>query len=145
MYNNVRQDDRPTLKSNERRMIGCWARFICIHSNKSQTVVSMTEKHVTVSARIRGSQVEEVERLAARRGADKSAILRELIATGLREQRLSDALELVRARKITVWRAAEVADITYREMLAHLKAHNITFPLSEEELKREAEEILGRQ
>lgn len=121
------------------------ARFICIHLDKMKTVVIMTVEQVTISARIQRSQVEEVERLAAKRGVDRSTILRELIARALQEQRLREALELVRARKATVWRAAEVAGVTYREMLAFLKAHNVTFPLSEDELKREVDEILGRQ
>jgi len=116
-----------------------------MHFNKLQIVVAMVEEQVTISARIQRSQVKEVERLAAKRGVDRSTIFRELITIALREQRLKDALELVRARKKTVWMAAEVAGVTYREMLALLKAHNVTFPLSEEELKREVDEILGRQ
>lgn len=105
----------------------------------------MTEEQVTISARIQRSQVKEISRLAAKRGVDRSTVLRELVARALEEQRLEDALELVRARKTTVWMAAELAGVTYREMLAQLKAHNVAFPLSEDELKREIDEILGRQ
>jgi len=42
-----------------------------------------------------------------------------------------------------VWKAAEIAGITYREMLELLKTHNIPFTLSEQELRREIEEITG--
>jgi len=42
-----------------------------------------------------------------------------------------------------VWKAAEIAGITYREMLELLKNHNIPFTLSEQELRREIEEITG--
>ena len=63
----------------------------------------------------------------------------------LQEQRLKEALELVRAKKMTVWKAAEVAGVTYREMLAFLRTHNITFPRSEDELRREVDEGLGCQ
>jgi len=63
----------------------------------------------------------------------------------LQEQKFKEALELVRAKKMTVWKAAEVAGVTYREMLAFLKTHNITFPLSENELRREVDEVLGYQ
>jgi predicted HTH domain antitoxin len=105
----------------------------------------MVEEQVTISARIQKSQAKEVERLAAMRGVDRSTVIRELLSMALREQKLKEALDLVRAKKVTVWRAAETAGVTYREMLGLLKMHNIPFPLSEEELKREAEEILGRQ
>jgi len=100
---------------------------------------------VTVSARVRRSQAEEVERLAVKRGLDKSAIIRELLATAIREHKIREVLDLVRAKKVTVWKAAEMAEITYREMLELLRIHNIPFPLSIEELKREVEEIIGRQ
>jgi len=100
---------------------------------------------VTVSARVRRSQAEEVERLAVKRGLDKSAIIRELLATAIREHKIREVLDLVRAKKVTVWKAAEMAEITYREMLELLRIHNIPFPLSIEELKREVEEIIGRE
>lgn len=104
----------------------------------------MVEKQVTISARIERSQAEEVERLAARRRVDKSTVIRELLASALQRQRLRDALDLVQARKVTVWKAAEIAGVSYREMLDLLKTHNVTFPLSKEELKLEIEEIIGR-
>ena len=100
---------------------------------------------MTVSARVRRSQAEEVERLAVKRGLDKSAIIRELLATAIREHKIREVLDLVRAKKVTVWKAAEMAEITYREMLELLRIHNIPFPLSIEELKREVEEIIGRE
>jgi len=63
----------------------------------------------------------------------------------LQEQKFKEALELVRAKRMTVWKAAEVAGVTYREMLAFLRTHNITFLLSEDELRREVDEVLGYQ
>jgi predicted HTH domain antitoxin len=101
------------------------------------------EELTTVSARIQKSQAEEIERLASKRGTDKSAVIRELLATALQNKRIEEALNQVQAKKITVWKAAEIAGITYREMLELLKTHNIPFPLSEQELRREIEEITG--
>jgi len=39
-----------------------------------------------------------------------------------------------------VWKAAEIAGLTYREMLEKLKEHNVPFPITVEEL---ASEISG--
>jgi len=103
----------------------------------------MEEELTTVSARIQKSQAEEIERLASKRGTDKSAIIRELLAAAIQNKRIEDALNQVQAKKITVWKAAEIAGVTYREMLELLKSHNIPFPLSEQELRREIEEITG--
>ncbi len=105
----------------------------------------MGERIVTVSARIPRSQLREVERLAETRGLDKSTVVRALLDLGLRETKLKEALDLVRERKVSVWRAARMAGIDYRGMLAALRIHNVPFPLSERELERELGELSGNQ
>jgi len=101
----------------------------------------MEKELTTVSARIQKSQAEEIERLASKKGTDKSTVIRELLATALQDKRIEDALNQVQAKKITVWKAAETAGVTYREMVELLKTRNISFPLSDQELRREIEEI----
>ena len=103
----------------------------------------MVEELVTVSARIQKSQVKEIERLAAKRGADKSSVIRELLTAAIQKQKLEEALDQVRTMKMTVWKAAETAGVTYRTMLSLLKTHNIPFPLTPGELQREIEEIIS--
>jgi len=101
----------------------------------------MGEKVVTVSARIPRSQLREVERLADARGVDKSSVVRTLLDLGIRETKLREALDLVRERKVSVWRAARMVGIDYRDMLAALRTHNVPFPLSDKELERELREL----
>lgn len=101
------------------------------------------EELVTVSARVQKTQAKEIERLAAQKGLDKSTIIRQLLTTAIQKQKIEEALDQVRTMKITVWKAAEIAGVTYREMLELLKTHNIPFPLSGAELQREIEEITG--
>ena len=101
----------------------------------------MREKVVTVSARIPRSQLREVERLADARGVDKSSVVRTLLDLGIRETKLREALDLVRERKVSVWRAARMVGIDYRDMLAALRTHNVPFPLSDKELERELREL----
>jgi len=103
----------------------------------------LSEEMVTVSVRIPKSQVREIEELAAKRGVDKSSIIRELLSSAIREEKLKEVLEQLRMRKITVWKAAKIVGVTYREMLNFLKIYNVSFPLSGEELRREIEEIIG--
>lgn len=101
----------------------------------------MGEKVVTVSARIPRSQLREVERLADARGIDRSSVVRTLLDLGIRETKMREALDLVRERKVSVWRAARMAGIDYRDMLAALRTHNVPFPLSDKELERELREL----
>jgi len=103
----------------------------------------LPEEMITVSVRIPKSQVREIEELAAKKGVDKSSIIRELLSSAIREEKLKEMLEQLRTRKITVWKAAKIVGVTYREMLNFLKIYNVPFPLSGEELKREIEEIIS--
>ena len=96
---------------------------------------------MTISARIDKEIAEEIEKIVKKKGIDRSAVISELLKIGIREMRLKEALEIVRERKVTVWRASEIAGLTYREMLEKLKKHNVPFPITEEELAREFEEI----
>jgi predicted HTH domain antitoxin len=105
----------------------------------------MGERIVTVSARIPRSQLREVEKLAATRGLDKSTVVRSLLDLGIKETKLKEALDLVRERKVSVWRAARMAGMDYRTLLVALRTHNIPFPLSEKELERELDELTRNQ
>src|SRR6266581_2196823 len=105
----------------------------------------MGERIVTVSARISRSQLREVEKLAATRGLDKSTVVRSLLDLGIKETKLKEALDLVRERKVSVWRAARMAGTDYRTLLAALRTHNVPFPLSEKELERELDELTHNQ
>ena len=96
---------------------------------------------ITISARIDKELAEEIEKIVKEKGVDRSAVIRELLYIGLKEYKLRKALELVRERKVTVWKAAEIAGLTYREMLEKLRDHNVPFPITAEELTRELEEI----
>ncbi len=100
------------------------------------------EKTATISARIYRSQLKDIEKLAREKGMDRSDLIRRLLDSGLREEKISGAIEFVRLRRITVWRAAEICGVSYREMLDLLKMHNVAFPLSAEDLRQELGELL---
>ena len=91
---------------------------------------------MTIPVRIDRELVEEIERIVEERKTEQSKVIRELIHMGLKEYKLKKALDLLRERKVTVWKAAEMAGLT-REMLEKLKEHNVPFPITEEELARE--------
>lgn len=100
------------------------------------------EETTTISTRVYKTQLEEIEKLARKRGIDRSDAIRRLIDEGLRVERIQRAVKLVREDKVTVWRAAEIAGVSYREMLRILKSENVPFPLSAEELRIELGELL---
>ena len=98
---------------------------------------------VTVSFRLPKRVAAEIEKLARQKGVDKSAVLRELVTDALRRAKTEAALNLVRKRKITLWKAAEMAGTSLREMLELLPRENVPYPISPDELEKEIEEIEG--
>lgn len=97
----------------------------------------------TISSRVEKEILQEIEKISKKRGVDRSVIIREMLKEGIKEFKLKEALELLRERKITIWRAAKMAEVTYREILDSLKQHNISFPVTTEEIKCEIKEISG--
>ena len=90
---------------------------------------------VTTSVRLPKEIVEEIERLSREEGVDKGTLIRKLIAESLKEYKIKKALELYREGKVTLWKAAEIAGITYSEALEKLKKRNIPFKYDSEDLE----------
>ena len=90
---------------------------------------------VTTSVRLPKEIVEEIERLSREEGVDKGTLIRKLIAESLKEYKIKKALELYREGKLTLWKAAEIAGITYSEALEELKKRNIPFKYNSEDLE----------
>ena len=90
---------------------------------------------VTTSVRLPKEIVEEIEKLSKEEGIDKGTLIRKLIAESLREYKIKRALELYKEGKVSLWKAAEIAGITYREALEELKKRNIPFKYDLEDLE----------
>lgn len=89
----------------------------------------------TTSVRLPEEYIEEIEEACKLEGVDKGAMLRKLVDAALKEYRIKKALERYREGKISLWKAASVAKITYREALEELKKRNIPFQYKEEDLE----------
>jgi len=79
--------------------------------------------------------MEEIEEACKLEGVDKGVMLRKLIDIALKEYRMRRALEQYRAGKVSLWKAASMAKITYREALEELKKRNIPFQYGKEDLE----------
>ncbi|WP_456328372.1 UPF0175 family protein [Archaeoglobus sp.] len=90
---------------------------------------------VTTSVRLPKEVVEEIEKLSKEEGIDKGTLIRKLIEESLREYKIKKALELYREGRVSLWKAAEIAGITYREALEELRKRNIPFRYGLEDLE----------
>ena len=97
----------------------------------------------TASFRLKEEQERELEEFARKMKIDKSAAARKIIDIGLKEYKKQEALNQIREKKWTIWKAASYCGESYRSFLSLLRSNNIPFPLSVDELKREVNESRG--
>jgi len=97
----------------------------------------------TLSFRIDEKEDKELDSIAKKRKTDKSTIARRAIELGIKNLKKEEALDMVRKRKWTVWKAAMYCDLSYRSFLNLLRKENVPFPISVEELEAELNEIGG--
>jgi predicted transcriptional regulator len=98
----------------------------------------------TVSIRLKKEQDEELERLARQNSTDKSTIARTAIMEGLKTLHKKTALEKVRTKEWTIWKAASYCNLSYRQFLTFLREYNVPFPLSKADLELELNENRGK-
>ncbi|MFQ6052524.1 MAG: UPF0175 family protein [Candidatus Hydrothermarchaeota archaeon] len=92
-----------------------------------------------VSVRLEEEMLKDIELLMKEYQIDKSEMIRRLLEKALKEAKLEKALELLRKHKISVGKAAKLADVTIYEILDHCKKHEIHIGYSLEDLKRDLE------
>ncbi len=97
----------------------------------------------TLSVRIDEKEDKELESIAEKLNTDKSNVARQAIELGIRAIKRKEALERVRMRDWTVWKAAEYCGESYRSFLQLLRESNVPFPISTQELERELNESRG--
>lgn len=95
----------------------------------------------TVTTRIPKDEQKWLEEMEKESGARRSEVLRRLIERGLKEWRKEKALELLRDHETTVRKAAELAGVTYVEMLELVSEEGIDIGYDLKELERDIERI----
>jgi predicted HTH domain antitoxin len=95
----------------------------------------------TVTTRIPEDDEELLAELQEELSADRSEVLRRLIRQGLSDWRTEKALDQLRNHEITLRRAAELADVTYIEMLSLAADEGVDIGYTAEELTRDLEQL----
>lgn len=95
----------------------------------------------TVTTRIPEDDEDALAELEAELSADRSEVLRRLIRQGLDEWRTETALEKLEDHSVTLRRAAEIADVSYVEMLSLASEEGIDVGYTTEDLERDLDRI----
>ena len=78
----------------------------------------------TVTTRLDDKFVSKIDEMAAKKGIDRSALLRLFLVNSLKEQTIQDSLESYKSGTITLWEAAQHSNLTLWEMIKEIeKAH----------------------
>mgnify|MGYP001586407347 CR=1 FL=1 len=94
-----------------------------------------------VSLTVPRELLEKSEKIAKEKLEDRSTVMRELLALGLKQYMIKDALEMYVEGKISMEKAAELADVSIWKFLDVLKERKMPLRYDLEDIKREIEEI----
>ena len=91
----------------------------------------------TVTTRLDDEYVDRIDEMAARKGIDRSALLRLFLVQSLEEYMIRDSLEDYRSGRMTLWEATQRCDLTLWEMVQEVKQANIHTPYDAMELEKD--------
>jgi len=94
-----------------------------------------------VTVELTEEELKKIREIADELRISAEDVLRYALDLDPKELKLRIVLELLKRRKITVWRAARILKISFREMEEIMRRHGVEYPISEESVIREAKEI----
>ena len=94
-----------------------------------------------VTARLPRDMLREVERLAKKMKVDRSELIRRLLDFALQQKRIEEAVRAYQEGKVTLWKAAEIAGLSLREMMELARARKIVVSYTIDDLRRDIEYV----
>jgi len=91
----------------------------------------------TVTTRIDDQYVNKIDEMAARKGVDRSALLRLFLINSVREQTIRDSLEDYQSGAITLWEAAQQCNLTLWEMIKEVEKGHFYVSYDLRDLKKD--------
>ncbi len=95
---------------------------------------------ITLSTRLGSDEARKIDELAADLGLDRGALLKQLIRKGLKDIQTERALDGYRRGTITLSRAAEISELSLRDILLRLPEESIELNYDVRELQRDMED-----
>ena len=97
----------------------------------------------TVTTRLDDKYVDKIDEMAARKGIDRSALLRLFLVNSLEEQTIRDALEEYKSGAITLWEAAQHCNLSLWEMIKEIEKAHIYTSYDLNDLKKDLKKLHG--
>ena len=87
-----------------------------------------------ITARIEDKDFEDLKVIEKEEQSDRAEVMRKLLVMSIKEWKMKKALELIEKRKITIRKAAELAGVSYVEMLDAMAKANVAIGYSLKDL-----------
>lgn len=98
-------------------------------------------KMATISVRVDDGTLRDLELLREDAKADRSEVVRRLLDKAIKGAKLERAMDLLRKRKISVGKAAELAGVTIYEIVEAMPKYGVHLGYSVDELRRDIKRI----
>ena len=96
----------------------------------------------TITTRLDDEYVDKIDKMAAKKGIDRSAILRLFLVQSIKEYMIQDSLEDYTGR-MTLWEATQQCNLTLWEMVQEVKQANIHTTYGAMELEKDLKALNG--
>jgi predicted HTH domain antitoxin len=90
-----------------------------------------------ITVRINEKDFEDLKQIEKEEKADRAIVTRKLLAVAIKQWKIKKALELLKERKITIRKAATVAEVSYVEILDLMSKDSIGLGYSLSDLKKD--------
>ena len=97
----------------------------------------------TVTTRLDDEYVNKIDEMAAKKGIDRSALLRLFLVNSLKEQTIQDSLESYKSGTITLWEAAQNCNLTLWEMVKEVEKAHVYSNYDLNDLKKDLRALNG--
>jgi len=91
----------------------------------------------TITTRVSDEIEEEIRSISKIEQLDRSTVVRRLLVEGIKDWKIKYALEQYSEGKITIWKAARMADVSLRQMLDIAAKKGIPFQYTLEDLRED--------
>jgi len=96
----------------------------------------------TIAVRLPDGVIKAIDELCSDLGESRAKVLREILMEGIKVLKLRKALKMLSEGKITVWRAAEIADLSLWEFIEVIEKEKAVLPISVKDVIKDVMEGL---
>jgi len=92
---------------------------------------------VTVSMRLPKAEAEKLTQVARRTGMERATLLKRAVRRGTQDLLFEEACRAYRAGEATLSRAAEIAELSLRDMILRMRGGDLELNYGVEDLERD--------